>query len=84
MSGNIPEEGMPWNLEALRDGVKTAFGPDQRRLVAQSIKSVCDRRAFSRYHYQEAMRIIDAKVDGRPGDELFPIMMGVYDDDTGS
>lgn len=75
---------MPWNLEALRDGVKTAFGPDQRRLVAQSIKSVCDRRAFSRYHYQEAMRIIDAKVDGRPGDELFPIMMGVYDDDTGS
>ncbi|KGR47694.1 MULTISPECIES: hypothetical protein [Xanthomonas] len=84
MSGTIPEESMPWDLGALRDGVRAAFGPDQRRLVAQSIRSVTERRRFSAYHYQEAMRIIAAKVDGRPADELWPIMMGVDDNDTGS
>ncbi len=84
MSGTTPAEGMTWDLGALRDGVRAAFGPDQRRLVSQSIQSVSDRRKFSAYHYQEAMRIIAAKVDGRPGDELLPIMMGADDNDTGS
>nr|WP_228733823.1 hypothetical protein [Xanthomonas euvesicatoria] len=84
MSGTTPAEGMTWDLGALRDGVRAAFGPDQRRLVSQSIQSVRDRRRFSAYHYQEAMRIIAAKVDGLPGDELLPIMMGVDDNDTGS
>ncbi|MEB1195879.1 hypothetical protein VDQ05_20160 [Xanthomonas campestris pv. campestris] len=84
MSGTVPVEGMTWDLGALREDVRAAFGPDQRRLVAQSIQSVSDRRRFSAYHYQEAMRIIAAKVDGRPGDELLPIMMGVDDNDTGS
>ncbi|QBH02281.1 hypothetical protein [Xanthomonas oryzae] len=85
MSDNIPQESMRWDLGALRDGVMAAFGPDQRRLVAQSIQSVCARRGFSRYHYQEAMRIIAAKVEGLPADELWPIIfMGVDDNDTGS
>ncbi|MEA9491718.1 hypothetical protein [Xanthomonas campestris] len=84
MSGTTPAEGMTWDLGALRDGVRAAFGPDQRRLVSQSIQSVSDRRKFSAYHYQEAMRIIAAKVGGRPGDELLPIMMGADDNDTGS
>jgi len=85
MSNNsISIESMRWDLAALRDNVQRLFGDDQRRIVSNCIRSVVDRREFSRYHYREAMRAIAAKIDGRPDYEVMAAMMGAYDKETGS
>jgi hypothetical protein len=85
MSNNsISIESMRWNLAALRDNVQRLFGDDQRRIVSNCIRSVVDRREFSRYHYREAMRAIGAKIDGRPDYEVMAAMMGAHDKETGS
>jgi len=47
----------PWNLEETYGLVKVVFGQAQERLARESTRSVLDRQAFTRYHYQEALRL---------------------------
>lgn len=46
-----------WNLEETYSFVKATFGLAQERLARDSTRSVLDRQAFARYHYQEAQRL---------------------------
>ncbi|WP_256774324.1 MULTISPECIES: hypothetical protein [unclassified Stenotrophomonas] len=75
---------MRWDLGALRGHVQRLFGSDQRRIVSSCIRSVVDRREFTRHHYNEAMRAIAAKIEGRPNYEVMAAMLGAYDKETGS
>lgn len=47
----------PWLLNETYGLVKAAFGSAQERLVRDSARSVLDRQAFVRYHYQETLRL---------------------------
>lgn len=47
----------PWNLEETYSLVQAMFDRKQMRLVQDSMQSVLDRQAFTRYHYQEAIRL---------------------------
>jgi DNA topoisomerase IB len=51
---------MRWNLGELRDHVRRVHGEDQLRIVNSCLRTVGARRQFSRYHFNEAMRGIDA------------------------
>lgn len=83
-SKSILIQNMRWDLGALRNYVEKLFGQEQRRIVSNCIRSVVDRRSFSRHHYNEAMRAIAAKIDGRPDYEVMAAMLGAYDKETGS
>jgi hypothetical protein len=81
---SISIEGMHWDLGALRKYVERLFGEEQRRVLVNCIRSVIDRRSFSRLHFHEAMSAIAAKIDGRPDYEVMAAMLGAYDRETGS
>ena len=84
MTTEVSIPNMRWDLAALRDHVRRLFGDDQRRVVSNCIRFVVDRRGFSRHHYNEAMRAIAAKIEGRPDYEVMAAMLGAYDKETGS
>jgi hypothetical protein len=84
MTTDVSIQNMRWDLGALRDHVQRLFGDDQRRIVSSCIRSVVDRREFTRHHYNEAMRAIAAKIEGRPDYEIMAAMLGAYDKETGS
>lgn len=50
----------PWNLNETYDLVRRLFGSEQEMLTRQSARSVADRQAFCRYHFNEAMRLSKA------------------------
>ena len=84
MTTDVSIQNMHWDLGALRTQVQRLFGDDQRRIVSNCIRSVVDRREFTRHHYKEAMRAISAKIEGRPDCEVMASMLGAYDKETGS
>ena len=84
MTVEVSIQRMRWDLAALRDHVQRLFGDGQRRIVSNCIRSVVDRRSVSRHHYNEAMRAIAAKIDGRPDYEVMAAMLGAYDRETGT
>lgn len=47
----------PWDLKETHSLVRRVFGADQEKLVWECTRSVNDRKAFSSYHFQEAMRL---------------------------
>lgn len=84
MTTDVPIQNMRWDLAALRDHVQRLFGDDQRRIVSNCIRSVLNRREFARHHYNEAVRAIAAKTEGRPDYEVMAAMLGAYDKEAGS
>ena len=47
----------PWDLKDTSSLVKRQFGREQETLFRESSRSVNDRKAFSSYHFREAMRL---------------------------
>ncbi|MFA0924660.1 hypothetical protein [Xanthomonas fragariae] len=84
MTTEVSIPNMRWDLAALCDHVRRLFGDDQQRIVSNCIRSVVNRREFSRHHYNEAMQAIAAKIEGRPDYEVMAAMLGAYDKETGS
>lgn len=50
----------PWDLNETHTLVRHLFGRDQETLARESTRSVNDRKAFSSYHFSEAMRLSKA------------------------
>lgn len=72
---------MRWNLNELRGHVKRLFGDQQLRVVNQCLRSIDDRRGFSRYHFNEAKRRMDEVLQGREGIEVTAALLGAFDTD---
>ena len=51
---------MTWNVGETRMLIEKAFGRDQLLLARPCLKSVIDRQDHARYHYQEAIALLDA------------------------
>lgn len=47
----------PWNIKETHTLVRQLFGREQEALARESTRSVNDRKAFSSYHFSEAMRL---------------------------
>jgi hypothetical protein len=70
-----------WHWDALRRDVERLFGRDQLHPLNQCLRTINDRRAFARYHYQEAENKMAAVIRGRPEPELTAVLLGAFDTD---
>ena len=71
-----------WDLEEARALVRTRYGREQFELARQSMGSTIDRREYARYHYHEAMRLLDERVGKLYSSaSLVDIMLGCDDED---
>ena len=71
-----------WDLEEARALVRTRYGREQFELARQSMGSTIDRREYARYHYHEAMRLLDERVGKlHSSASLVDIMLGCGDED---
>lgn len=50
---------MQWNLEKLKDDIAQLYGEEQKGMVSPSIQSIFDRQEFARYHYHQAIDILE-------------------------
>lgn len=72
---------MEWDLKELRGHVERLFGEEQLRTVNQCLRTIGDRREFSRYHFNEAKaRMKDVRRD-RETIELTAALLGAFDTD---
>jgi hypothetical protein len=72
---------MNWDLKELRGHVGRLFGEEQLRTVNQCLRTICDRREFSRYHFNEAKDRMEDVLQGRAISELTATLMGAFDTD---
>ena len=72
---------MKWDLKELRTHVDRLFGEDQLRTVNQCLRTIGDRREFSRYHFNEAKDRMEAALQGREAHEVTEALLGAYDTD---
>jgi len=70
---------MSWNLKELRGFVKRLFGEGQLRTINQCLRTLEDRRSFSRYHFNEAKYRMDAVLTGCEEAQLTAAVLGAYD-----
>jgi hypothetical protein len=72
---------MKWNLKELRGHVERLFGEEQLRTVNQCLRTIGDRREFSRYHFNEAKDRMEGALQGRETFELTAALLGAFDTD---
>jgi hypothetical protein len=72
---------MKWDLKELRGHVERLFGEEQLRTVNQCLRTIGDRREFSRYHFNEAKGRMADVLQGREVFELTAALMGAFDTD---
>ena len=72
---------MKWDLKELRILVRRLFGDEQLRTVNNCLRTIGDRRDFSRYHFNEAKNRMGDVLDGRTEFEVTAAMMGAFDTD---
>jgi hypothetical protein len=66
-----------WDLNETRDLIRTRYGRDQLELARQSIGSVVNRREYARFHYHEAVYLLDTDIDRlHKAKRLLPVMLG--------
>ncbi|MEB1529147.1 hypothetical protein [Xanthomonas sp. WHRI 7945] len=70
---------MKWDLKELRGHVKRLFGDDQVRIVNQCVRTIGDRRDFSRYHFNEAKDRMEDVLQDREVFELTAAILGAFD-----
>lgn len=70
-----------WHWDGLRRDVERLFGKDQLRPLNQCLRTINDRRAFARYHYQEAENKMRAVTQDRTEPELTAALLGAFDTD---
>lgn len=70
---------MKWNLKELRRFVERLFGENQLHTVNQCLRTLEDRRSFSRYHFNEAKDRMDEVLQGCEEDELTATLLGAHD-----
>lgn len=72
---------MKWDMKELRDQVARLFGKEQLRTVNQCLRTIGDRREFSRYHFNEAKGRMEDVLQGREDFELTAALLGAFDTD---
>ncbi len=72
---------MKWNLRELRDHANRLFGKEQLRTINHCLRTIGDRREFSRYHFNEARSRMEDALQGRETFELTAALMGAFDID---
>lgn len=72
---------MRWDLKVLRGHVERLFGEEQLRTVNQCLRTIGDRREFSRYHFSEAKGRMEGALQGRETFELTAALLGAFDTD---
>ncbi|WP_303638143.1 hypothetical protein [Stenotrophomonas tuberculopleuritidis] len=72
---------MKWDLKVLRGHVERLFGEEQLRTVNQCLRTIGDRREFSRYHFNEAKGRMEGALQGRETFELTAALLGAFDTD---
>lgn len=72
---------MKWDLKELRGHVERLFGEEQLRTVKQCLRTIGDRREFSRYHFNEAKGRMEGVLQGREAFELTAALLGAFDTD---
>jgi hypothetical protein len=70
-----------WDLKELRGHVDRLFGKEQLRTVNQCLRTIGDRREFSRYHFNEAKGRMEDVLHGREDFELTAALLGAFDTD---
>lgn len=70
---------MKWDLTELRNQVLRLFGEEQRAVVNRCIRSLIDRRNFSRYHFNEARERMAGALQGREGFDVLATILGAFD-----
>lgn len=68
-------------LERTSGHVERLFGEEQLRTVNQCLRTIGDRREFSRYHFNEAKGRIAGVLQDREAFELTAALMGAFDTD---
>lgn len=72
---------MRWDLKELRGHVERLFGEEQLRTVNQCLRTIRDRREFSRYHFNEAKGRMEGVLRGHKTSELSAALLGAFDTD---
>lgn len=72
---------MKWDLKELRRHVERLFDVEQLRIVNQCLRTIGDRREFSRYHFNEAKDRMEGALQGRETFELTAALLGAFDTD---
>jgi len=72
---------MKWDLKELRKQVKRLFGEEQLLTINECLRTISDRREFSRYHFAEAKVRMEDVLAGRESSELAAALLGVFDTD---
>ena len=72
---------MKWDLNELRSHVERLFGEEQLRTVNQCLRTIGDRRAFSRYHFNEATGRMEEVLQDLEDFKLTAALLGAYDTD---
>ncbi|GAB3038672.1 hypothetical protein GCM10027285_23420 [Oleiagrimonas citrea] len=72
---------MKWDLKELRAYVQQLFGEEQLHTVNQCLRTIGDRREFSRYHFREAKGLMEGVLQGRKDYELIAAQLGAFDTD---
>ncbi|WP_354686362.1 hypothetical protein [Cupriavidus necator] len=67
---------LTWDLQETRTLVRQQFGHDQLELARQSLGSAIDRGEYARFHYREATKILDKKVEAIPSERRLIAMFG--------
>ncbi|HGM5918643.1 TPA: hypothetical protein ACKP5X_000912 [Stenotrophomonas maltophilia] len=68
-------------MKVLRGHVERLFGEEQLRTVNQCLRTIGDRREFSRYHFSEAKGRMEGALQGRETFELTAALLGAFDTD---
>lgn len=72
---------MKWDFKELRGHVERLFGEEQLRTVNQCLRTIGDRREFSRYHFSEARGRMEDILRNREAFELTAALLGAFDTD---
>lgn len=72
---------MRWDLKELRGYVRQLFGDSQLRTVNECLRTISDRREFSRYHFNQAKSLMEDALQGRQDFELTAVFLGAFDTD---
>lgn len=59
-----------WNLRALRDNVERVHGRNQASLTSTCSQSIVKRLGYMKYHYQEADRLVNARLKEAASDDV--------------
>lgn len=66
---------MVWDLNLLRQKVKTAHGEEQFQKLVPCLNSIAERQLFAQFHFNQAEEAIIGYLDGNMEDNDFLLMM---------